>query len=800
MILDMILHYFKVAVRNMFRFKSQNIISMAGLVFSLTCVFILLRYIHQEYTVNHFIPEWKRTFYMTYIDDGKTFLSNSFNPNNEPGFKSPLDNPMVEAYSRFMLVENDMIEVDKINTNVNILIIDDKFFELIPYPCIDGTTALHPNDALISAKMAERLFGTESPIGKTIKVSTDKMVRIVGVLGQPSTKSSLDFDIILSTQHDDWTRRPLEVVRLYNPDDLALFNEMNSVPVKLKLFGNRLVNFQLVSLEDVYFDKNIKVFHNNFIRGDENTIHVYFIITVLILLVGLFNYVNLYTAIVQRRVKELSIKKIFGAGRFQVFSQLYLENVIFNLVVVFFVWFFVEITRDTVSDMYDIPVQSDMIFDIVITLIVILFMPLVVLIYPYLKLSYNVPVKSLKIISGRPNTMSSRLVFLFMQYVITFVLIVSAIYFSSQLHFLYNTDVGYRTENILRCKVLRQRHTFGSILDNKDEISNMYSVVQQKVKESNLFTGMAFGSGPYNIDSNIEFKNHKGDFIKSLYLLCSKDYMDFFGFKVVDGRGWNTDDVSLQYKMIVNKAFLKSFEIDDWRGTKLMPKYRLWWSSSNQEIIPYEIVGVTEDFRTGHLSGPNTPMAFIFMIFMKGIPTYADDYFFSLAKGKEKEALAYLQNLYDETLGEGSLEYSFIKDDIKKLHENDRKLMMLVITFAVIAVVISCMGLFGLSLFDIHLRYREIGLRKINGAKVVDIFSLIMKKYFYTLSVAFVAGSALAYISIENYMESYAHRVSLSVWMFLVSGILVSVIVFITLYWQTNKAARINPAEVIKSE
>ena len=151
----MILHYFKVAVRNMFRFKSQNIISMAGLVFSLTCVFILLRYIHQEYTVNHFIPEWKRTFYMTYIDDGKTFLSNSFNPNNEPGFKSPLDNPMVEAYSRFMLVENDMIEVDKINTNVNILIIDDKFFDLIPYPCIDGTTALHPNDALISAKMAE---------------------------------------------------------------------------------------------------------------------------------------------------------------------------------------------------------------------------------------------------------------------------------------------------------------------------------------------------------------------------------------------------------------------------------------------------------------------------------------------------------------------------------------------------------------------------------------------------------------------------------------------------------------------
>lgn len=793
----MILHYFKVAVRNMFRFKSQNIISMAGLVFSLTCVFILLRYIHQEYTVNHFIPEWKRTFYMTYIDDGKTFLSNSFDPNNEPGFKSPLDNPMVEAYSRFMLVENDMIEVDKINTNVNILIIDDKFFNLIPYPCIDGTTVLHPNDALISAKMAERLFGTESPIGKTIKVSTDKMVRIVGVLGQPSTKSSLDFDIVISTQHDDWTRRPLEVVRLYNPDDLALFNEKNSVPVKLKLFGNRLVNFQLVSLEDAYFDKNIKVFHNNFIRGDENTIHVYFIITVLILLVGLFNYVNLYTAIVQRRVKELSIKKIFGAGRFQVFSQLYLENVIFNLVVVFFVWFFVEITRDTISNKYDIPVQSDMIFDIVITLIVILFMPLVVLIYPYLKLSYNVPVKSLKIISGRPNTMSSRLVFLFMQYVITFVLIVAAIYFSSQLHFLYNTDVGYRTENVLRCKVLRQRHTFGSILDNKDEISNMYSVVQQKVKESDLFTGMAFGSSPYNIDSNIEFKNHKGDFIKSLYLFCSKDYMDFFGFKVVDGRGWNTDDVSLQYKMIVNKAFLKSFEIEDWRGTKLMPKYRLWWSSSNQEIIPYEIVGVTEDFRTGHLSGPNTPMAFILM---KGIPTYADDYFFSLAKGKEKEALAYLQNLYDETLGEGSLEYSFIKDDIKKLHENDRKLMMLVITFAVIAVVISCMGLFGLSLFDIHLRYREIGLRKINGAKAVDIFSLIMKKYFYTLAVAFVAGSALAYISIENYMESYAHRVSLSVWMFLVSGILVSVIVFITLYWQTNKAARINPAEVIKSE
>lgn len=792
----MILHYLKMAVRSLMRNKTQNIISMAGLVFSLTCVFILVRYVHQEYTVNHFIPEWERTFYMTVVDDGETHLSSSSDPNNEPGFKSPVDNPAVETYSRFMLIDNDIIEVDKMNVPVNVLVVDDMFFNLMPYPCIEGTSTIQPDDALISEKMARRLFGTEIPVGKTIKVSTGKMVRIVGVLGQPSSKSSLDFDIVLSAKHDRWLKRPIEIVRLYKADNLDLFNENNSVPVKLKLYTDRPVYFQLASLEDVYFDKNIKVYQNNFIRGNKDAVHIYILIALLILLVGIFNYVNLYTAIVQQRIKELSVKKIFGAGKLQVFSQLYVENIVFNLITLFFVWLFVEITHDIISNIYDIPVQSDKVFDIIISFIVILFLPLVVLVYPYFKLSYNVPVESLRIMGVGANSLFSRFAFLFMQYVITFVLIVSSIYFSSQLYFLYNTDVGYRTENVLRCTIFRQKHTYGRIVDDINKILSMYTEIERKVNESSLFTGMTFGSKPYNIESDIDFKNSNGDIVKSLYLFCSKEYMDFFGFKVVEGRGWNKDDDNYQCKMIVNRAFLKSFEVKDWKTEKIMPKNYVLWSSKSQEIIPYEIVGIMEDFRTGHLSGLNTPMAFMFM--EGGIPV--NDIFISFSEGKEKEALAYLQDLYNETVGEGGFEYSFIEDDIKKLHEDDRKLMMLVITFAVIAVVISCMGLFGLSLFDIHLRYREIGLRKINGAKAVDIFSLIMKKYFYTLAVAFVAGSALAYIFIENYMESYAHRVSLSVWMFLVSGILVSVIVFITLYWQTNKAARINPAEVIKSE
>lgn len=212
---------------------------------------------------------------------------------------------------------------------------------------------------------------------------------------------------------------------MHRKEDVEALNRKNSTPMKLSSFGKESAYYKLESLDDIYFNKNIEIYFKNFIRGNQDTIYLHIIISFLILLVGLFNYINLYTAVVQKRSRELCVKKIFGAGRFQVFSQLYVENVIFNAITLFFVWLIVEITRNVVSYEFGIPIRTDGYFDILISGLVLLILPFVVLIYPYFRLLYNVPVRTLKIMSGKNEKLVSRFIFLFMQYVITFGLAVS---------------------------------------------------------------------------------------------------------------------------------------------------------------------------------------------------------------------------------------------------------------------------------------------------------------------------------------------------------------------------------------
>ena len=226
------------SLRTIFRFKTYTGINVAGLALSLACVFILVRYIHQEMTVNHFVPELDRTFLMAMVyDDGRITLSSSWNPNKDKEYRSPLDDPAVEKYSRFIMLAEDFIVVKDIRYTVSTMAVDTAFFDLIPYPCLEGTMKLAPNDALITRKLAQKLFGQESPIGKSVTSSTGKVTKIVGVIGEPSTKSSLQFDMVFSKDLADWSRVPYEVVRLYRPESAVALNKKNEKPMKLSISG-----------------------------------------------------------------------------------------------------------------------------------------------------------------------------------------------------------------------------------------------------------------------------------------------------------------------------------------------------------------------------------------------------------------------------------------------------------------------------------------------------------------------------------------------------------------------------------
>lgn len=791
------------SLRTIFRFKTYTGINVAGLALSLACVFILVRYIHQEMTVNHFVPEAERTFFMAMVyDDGRTTLSSSRNPNKDKEYRSPLDDPSVEKYSRFIMLAEDFIVAEDVRYTVSTMAVDTAFFDLIPYPCLEGTMKLAPDDALITRKLAQKLFGQESPIGKNVTSSTGKVARIVGVVGEPSTKSSLQFDMVFSKDLADWSRVSYEVVRLYRPENVVALNKKNEKPMKLSIISDQEAFFRLYPLKEIYLDKSVSAYAKTFLRGNTDVLKLLALVSGLILLVGLFNYVNLYTVVMQKRGKELGIKQIFGASKKQIFGQLYVENMCLNGIALLVVWLIVEVSRQVVATKYGIPVQSDSDFDWLLSGSVLFVLPFLIALYPFWKYTHAVPVRSLHSVFVGGKSLASRFIFLFFQYIITFCLVVTAIYLSRQLYFLLHTDVGYQAENVIQCRFWRENPSIYSMSPeeyDKEMAKNksVCALVEQRLKESPLLTGFAYGEPPYQLNWELKFSTEQGETAEVLWMMTDKELMDLFGFQVAEGRTWNEEDELTQYKLIANRAFLNALHITDWKSTKVTPDRRLWWSSleNAKTPLPYEIVGVMEDFRSGHLSGGNKPIIFAFG---KGDPR--DWLYISFVPGKQKEAIAYLKQVYAEAIGSGEFEYSLVTDEIAKLHAEDLKVMLVIITFALIAVGISCLGLFGLSLYDIRQRYREIGLRKVHGAQVGDIYRLLIKKYVYVLLLAYLVGSTVAYLSIERYMETFVHRAPLSLWIFLVAGVLVALVALLTLYEQVRRASRINPADVIKRE
>lgn len=791
------------SLRTIFRFKTYTGINVAGLALSLACVFILVRYIHQEMTVNHFVPEAERTFFMAMVyDDGRTTLSSSRNPNKDKEYRSPLDDPSVEKYSRFIMLAEDFIVAEDVRYTVSTMAVDTAFFDLIPYPCLEGTMKLAPDDALITRKLAQKLFGQESPIGKSVTSSTGKVTKIVGVIGEPSTKSSLQFDMVFSKDLADWSRVPYEVVRLYRPESVVALNKKNEKPMKLSIISDQEASFRLYPLKEIYLDKSVSAYAKTFLRGNTDVLKLLALVSGLILLVGLFNYVNLYTVVMQKRGKELGIKQIFGASKKQIFGQLYVENMCLNGIALLVVWLIVEVSRQVVATKYGIPVQSDSDFDWLLSGSVLFVLSFLIALYPFWKYTHAVPVRSLHSVFVGGKSLASRFIFLFFQYIITFCLVVTAIYLSRQLYFLLHTDVGYQAENVIQCRFWRENPSIYSMSPEEYDkemakAKSTCALIEKRLQESPLLTGFVYGEPPYQLSGPLHFKAENGEETDAFYLYTDKKYMELFGFRVTEGRTWNDGDEFVQYKVIANRAFLHALHIKDWRTEKVTPNRRLWWNSFERLNTPqpHEIVGVMEDFRSGHLSGGNQPIVFVFN---EGDPR--DALYISFVPGKQKEAIAYLKQVYADAIGSGEFEYSLVTDEIAKLHAEDRKVMLVIITFALIAVGISCLGLFGLSLYDIRQRYREIGLRKVHGAQVGDIYRLLIKKYVYVLLLAYLVGSTVAYLSIERYMETFVHRAPLSLWIFLVAGVLVALVALLTLYEQVRRASRINPADVIKRE
>ncbi len=795
------------SLRTLLRFKTYTVINLAGLVFSVACTLIIVRYIHQERTVDYFLPELERTFVMTKHENETIELSGSRNMNKNEEYTDPLDDPCVEMFSRFFIYEEDKVKLDGRGYTVNTVIADSLFLQILPRTVLAGDVSMrNPQGVIIGKRLAERLFMGGEPLGRTLEFSGGEMLTVVAVVDEPSTKASINFDMVVPMAlKKEWDRAEYEVVRLHQAADWVALNEKNSRPMELSFYGDSPIIFQLLPLKDFYMRSVVACYYKCMLHGNASSLTILSIVAALLFLVGIFNYINLHTVVMLKRAREFGLKKVFGANGWEVFRQLYFENFCMGAVAVFLVWVVEEATRIPVRDWLGIPVIRDVAFDWWVSAALLLGIPLLTSIFPFLRYNFAPPVSSLRSINMGGNSVVSRTTFIFLQYVITICLIVAAVYFSRQLYYVLNYDVNFKTTDIIRCSIYLDRDIITSRTSKEEyqtyerkqkEISGL---LQKSMDESPLFTHWTFGRAPiiatYRPTWMLMEDGSKKEVIR---MSCDQPYMEMFGFKLKEGRIWNDEEDDLkQYKVIANEAALRALGAESMHDAKVQFESRVWYAPNHWATNPpFEVVGVVEDFKLSHLS-MNADIPVVFYYQKSSLRT---DILASIVPGKQAEAIAFLENLYHELNGEGEFEYAFIEDDMAALYKEDERTTHIYITFALIAIFISCLGLFGLSLYDIEQRHREIALRKIHGASTRDIVRLLLRKYYLILGAAFVLASAISYAAIHWYMQDYHHHAPVSWWIFVLAGVIITLISMGTIRWQIHKAVNMNPADVMKSE
>ena len=783
--------------------KGYTALSLLGLTISLSGTVIISRYLYQEWTIDHWMPDLDRTYilcqrYVNGIWGDEPTPGLAWNPNNTEGFVSPtLGQSDVEAFSDVHLLKNGsyiILDNDETITAPTISV-DSSFVDVFPLHALEGTLVLRTEgQAIVSDDFARRHFPGESAVGKTMKMGDENTLHtIVGVFRQPSSKSTIHFDVANYARRDWWVGNALNftMIKLAKGASMEAYNERqpeNSWGGQNPDFHFMLVPYtgNLRRLVDSY-SQEFRTIPSLSPCSSPQYLWMLFAVAVLLFLVGIFNFLNLFAVMRSHRRHELEVRRLFGASRWDIFCQLYAETFLLALLTMIGVWAVVELMEPLLATYYNIEVLPQRTFDVGLTLIILLGLPLIVSLIP----------------KRLPSSWEGLGVGF--QFFISLTLITVSIYMMRQLHLMMDGDPGYRTEGILHI-VPKPREDYNRI--RKDDNGNEYIVdnsrgekataVLKKLRECPYIQSIIVDPDMIGAAERMEIEGQK-----LVYKEMCHNTMEMFGLELLEGRELNDTLDKYSYNCLLNETAVRHLGLKDWRSETVQLPERWWWAS-NKDCSgnpPYNVVGIVKDFHPGRLSEPQPPIIFFATLnwdsqTMDFLP---DDLLLSIAPGCEEDAIKYLRQMNKEVWGTEDLEYNWLSDQKDELYREDRRTARIFFTFSLLAIAVTCLGVLGLMMFDVRRRYREIALRKVNGATFRDIALLLSRRYLIILAAAAAVSIPVSLVGLHQLVTRYyTIHATIAWWIPLVSIAIVLLLCALTLWQQVWKATRIKPYEVLK--
>jgi len=783
--------------------KGYTALSLLGLIISLSGTVIISRYLYQEWTIDHFMPALDRTYILCYQLEGwnEWMPTETYDPNHEEQFVSPVKNQSdVECWTDIKLRSMLPIIPEKGETFYpQAISVDSCFTQVYPLETVEGTLVLRTDgQCIVSEELAVQLFSGESAVGKTITVGEESDVNtVVGVFRQPSTKSSIRFDFANYADEDFYApqnSRSIGIVRMREGTDVHAYNRRQPEQHMKVHIDGKAVRYSLQPYTQMLQECTGGTWYGFEFSclvpvASANHLWILFFVAVLLLFVGLFNFVNLFAVMRSHRHHELHVRRLFGASRWNIFCQLYAETFLLAVLTMIGVWTVVELTEPLLATYYNIVMLSQWKFDVLLTIAIVFVLPLI---------TSCIPTDSL--------TFLGKGLGLGIQFFISLALLNVSIYFMRQLHVMMSADPGFRTKGLLTATIYPPPSRGSWSMEEFDAMiarkKSQTQVVKQKLDACPYLKRITMEAG--FINGAMKFGLEDGREIDIMYI--SGDAVQMYGLQLIEGI-LPADSLSMDdYVCVANESAIKALGIKNRETDFVQFADRLWWSSDKDcsGNPPYRILGVVKDFNPGRQSEPIRPL----LLMIENMPKEYDifdaqqmegrNYLLDVAEGHEEDIIRDLKDIQKELFGTNDLNYQWVEDQRKALYSEDRRTARIFVTFSLLAIVVTCLGVLGLMMFDVRRRFREIALRKVNGATFRDIALLLSRRYLIIFGVAAVASLPVSLLIIHRLMASYTIRTSFAWWIPLLSIAIILVLCALTLWQQLWKATRIKPYKVLK--
>ncbi len=780
----------KYAIRFLMRSKSYTLINLLGLAFSLACCIILMRYIHRELTVDTHCIDREQVYGIKTMMEGNEYAGGISDFQHDP---AKIDKGLIEIGTHYTPLNEDFLIANGHRFASRTIVTDSAFFKLFHYPLLQGKLALDkPTSVLMKKDFAQKIFGKENPIGKTIRHSNGKDLIVEGILDEPTCKASIQFDMVLSYHLSTvWERGKYDLFRFLPGTDMKAMNEIGNTPryINDPQWDPRQYTFSFIPFEEIYWHDDWHDQKNMFLSGQKSHLYILSGVCLLLFLTGLLNFVNLYLVAMLRRGKEYGLKKVYGANKGHLFIQIWMENFLLTASALSVAWLIIEVTQIPVNRLLNTTFSYTP-FDGWLSLGTLLLLPLLTSVYPFLKYSFSSPIQSIQSIGWGNRSVRSRMAFLGIQYALTFLLTVCALYFNKQLNLLLNTNPGFRTKNIIEVRLSYGSQDFTTMTEESwEQDRERMRAIYNKIRNC-PFAEITESAWDPIIGRSYEtvYITPEGKKVSLVRRSVSPSFFQMFEINLKEGKIPDNDEKSCY---AINQSAMKALGLTSLEGASIVEENRF---RRNKNTAFYLVSAIVEDYYIGHLSMGTQPI--IYKIEELG----GTSEYIAYQEGKLPDLLNYLKGVMQEFYGTETVEYTFLEDKVKAIYDEDRKIATIYNIFALIAIIVSCLGLFGISLFDIRQRYREIAIRKVNGAGMKDLYQLLFKKYLLVLGASFVVAAPLAYYLIHQYTADFVVKAPISISIFIFALLLVAIISMGTLWWQIRKASNINPSAIIKTE